>query len=98
MARLVILASTRHPIRRPYAGGLEALTHRLAVELRHRGHDVRLATADGGHDLDPSLSHAASPGQRVRPEGCPLRWHPVDPSAGGHQLWYRPPSGVRTPH
>jgi glycosyltransferase involved in cell wall biosynthesis len=47
-----MLASARHPIRRPYAGGLEALTHRLATELRRRGHDVRLYASG---DSDPRL-------------------------------------------
>jgi glycosyltransferase involved in cell wall biosynthesis len=54
--RITLLASARHPIRRPYAGGLEALTHRLAVELRQRGHEVRLYASG---DSDPSLGTTA---------------------------------------
>lgn len=53
--RIAVLASSRHPIRRPYAGGLEALTHRLTVELRRRGHHVTLLASG---DSDRSLGVA----------------------------------------
>ncbi len=32
--RICLVGSCRHPIREPFAGGLEALTHALAGELR----------------------------------------------------------------
>jgi len=51
-----MLASARHPIRRPYAGGLEALTHRLAGALRRRGHEVVLFASG---DSDPALGVTA---------------------------------------
>lgn len=54
--RIALLASARHAIRRPYAGGLEALTHQLAVELRRRGHEVRLFASG---DSDPTLGTTA---------------------------------------
>lgn len=53
--RIAILASARHPISRPYAGGLEALTHRLTQELRRRGHQVTLyASGDSDRSLGVS--------------------------------------------
>lgn len=52
MARIAMLASARYAIRRPFAGGLEAQTYRLAQSLRRRGHDVTLyASADSDPDL-----------------------------------------------
>jgi glycosyltransferase involved in cell wall biosynthesis len=52
VARIALLASARHPIRRPFAGGLEALTHHLSVRLRERGHTV---TIHASGDSDPAL-------------------------------------------
>lgn len=69
----------------------------LAVAPWHRGHDLRLASADGEHELDPSLPPPASHRQRVRPGEYPPRGRRVAPSAAGHQPWCRPPSGVQTP-
>ena len=40
--RICLIASSRFPIREPFAGGLEALTHALARELVRRGHEVSL--------------------------------------------------------
>lgn len=52
MARIAIVASARFPLRRPFAGGLEALTYHLATRLRARGHEVVIyASADS----DPAL-------------------------------------------
>lgn len=53
MTRIAVLASASHPIRRPYAGGLEALTHQLTERLRARGHDVSLHASG---DSDPALA------------------------------------------
>ncbi|WP_244928135.1 glycosyltransferase family 4 protein [Nocardioides sp. W7] len=50
--RICLVASTRFPIREPFAGGLEALTHALAAELGRRGHQVTLFAAPGS---DPEL-------------------------------------------
>lgn len=38
--RIGIIASARHAIREPFAGGLEMHTHALATRLRQRGHRV----------------------------------------------------------
>jgi glycosyltransferase involved in cell wall biosynthesis len=52
VARIAIVASARFPLRRPFAGGLEALTYHLATRLRARGHEVVIyASADS----DPTL-------------------------------------------
>lgn len=45
--RIALLASVRHPITEPFAGGLEAHTWTLARALRDRGHDVTLFAAPG---------------------------------------------------
>lgn len=50
--RIGIIASARHPIREPFAGGLEMHTHAMAVHLRRRGHDV---TVFASGDSDPEL-------------------------------------------
>jgi glycosyltransferase involved in cell wall biosynthesis len=50
--RIAIIASARHPIREPFAGGLEAHTWALARALRHRGHEV---TVFAGPGCDPTL-------------------------------------------
>lgn len=50
--RICLIASSRHPIREPFAGGLESLTHALAAELGRRGHRVTLFAAPGS---DPAL-------------------------------------------
>ncbi len=50
--RICLIASSRFPIREPFAGGLEAHTHALAGELVRRGHRVSLFAAPGS---DPSL-------------------------------------------
>ena len=38
--RIGVIAHLKHPIREPFAGGLEMHTHLLATSLRDRGHDV----------------------------------------------------------
>ncbi|WP_205472486.1 glycosyltransferase [Nocardioides sp. SYSU D00038] len=50
--RICLVASSRHPIRQPFAGGLESLTHQLCHELTARGHDVTLFAGPGS---DPAL-------------------------------------------
>lgn len=50
--RICLIASSRYPIREPFAGGLEAQTHALAGELVRRGHRVTLFAAPGS---DPTL-------------------------------------------
>lgn len=50
--RLGIIASARHAIREPFAGGLEMHTHALATGLRRRGHEV---TVFASAESDPEL-------------------------------------------
>ena len=50
--RICLIGSSRHPVREPFAGGLEALTHGLARQLVRRGHEVTLFAAPGS---DPAL-------------------------------------------
>lgn len=49
---VVIIASANHPLREPFAGGLESLTWSLARGLRQRGVDVTLFAGPGS---DPAL-------------------------------------------
>ncbi len=51
--RIALIASGRHPISEPFAGGLEAQTWMLADGLRRRGHQVSLFAAPGS---DPGLA------------------------------------------
>lgn len=51
--RICLIASSRFPIREPFAGGLEAHTHSLAAALIERGHAVTLYAAPGS---DPALA------------------------------------------
>ncbi|MFI6169433.1 glycosyltransferase [Nocardia sp. NPDC051052] len=44
---VALLASNRHPIKQPFAGGLEAHVWHLARALQARGHRVTLFAADG---------------------------------------------------
>ncbi|WP_396641834.1 glycosyltransferase [Microbacterium sp.] len=50
--RVCLIASSRFPVREPFAGGLEAHIHALARSLRDRGHEVSVFAAPGS---DPAL-------------------------------------------
>ena len=50
--RITVVASNRHPIAEPFAGGMESHTWTLARGLRARGHDVRVHAGVGS---DPRL-------------------------------------------
>ena len=43
--RIALIASSRFPIRQPFAGGLEAHTWALARGLKHHGHEVTVFAA-----------------------------------------------------
>lgn len=51
--RIAVIASSRYPIRPPFAGGLEAHVWHLSRALARQGHEVSLFAADGS---DPALS------------------------------------------
>ena len=50
--KIALIASSRFPVREPFAGGLEAHTWSLAHGLGRRGHDVTMFAAPGS---DPDL-------------------------------------------
>ncbi|MBC9226557.1 glycosyltransferase [Aeromicrobium sp. 636] len=62
--RICLIASSRFPIREPFAGGLESHTHALAHELTARGHEVTLFAAPGS---DPRLGTRQLPVQAFPP-------------------------------
>ena len=45
--RICLIASSRFPVREPFAGGLEAHTYALATQLMSRGHSVSVFAAPG---------------------------------------------------
>ncbi|MEU6388460.1 glycosyltransferase [Streptomyces sp. NPDC046939] len=61
--RVALIASARHPISEPFAGGLEAHTWGLAHALVKRGHHVELFAAPGS---DPALGARELPVRKVR--------------------------------
>jgi glycosyltransferase involved in cell wall biosynthesis len=56
--RICLIASSRFPVKEPFAGGLEAHTHVLASELVRRGHEVTLFAGAGS---DPNLPVSTLP-------------------------------------
>lgn len=48
--RICMIASSRFPVREPFAGGLEAHTHALASHLAERGHEVTVFAAPGSDE------------------------------------------------
>jgi glycosyltransferase involved in cell wall biosynthesis len=55
--KIALVASLRHPIGEPFAGGLEAHTSYLAAGLRSRGHEVAVFAANpGGAALGEELN------------------------------------------
>lgn len=49
--RICVVASSRFPLREPFAGGLESHSHALVSVLRRRGHDVTVFAAPGSDPL-----------------------------------------------
>ncbi|RZT87267.1 glycosyltransferase involved in cell wall biosynthesis [Pseudonocardia sediminis] len=70
---VALIASAHHPIREPFAGGLEAHTWELTHRLRERGHRVDAYAAAGS---DPGLDvHAMTPVPIARSGGsAPAGW------------------------
>ncbi|MCP1118617.1 glycosyltransferase [Robbsia andropogonis] len=54
--RIAMLTHIKHPIRQPFAGGLESFTYDMTLGLRRRGHDVTLFASSGSA---PELHHVA---------------------------------------
>lgn len=52
--RIAVIAPSRHPLRQPHAGGLEAAVWDRVQSLRRRGHRVQLIAAAGSDFLEPS--------------------------------------------
>ncbi|GAA2154109.1 glycosyltransferase involved in cell wall biosynthesis [Humibacillus xanthopallidus] len=59
--RIALIAPCDHPIRQPFAGGLESLVWQLRRALVARGHDVTLFAADGSDALDEEHVLPAGP-------------------------------------
>ncbi|MPZ96727.1 MAG: glycosyltransferase [Propionibacteriales bacterium] len=77
--RICMVASSRFPIREPFAGGLEAHTYSFARELHHRGHRVSVFAAPGS-DLGFPVGrlevspHRSSETARLDVAAPPARW------------------------
>jgi len=77
--RICIVASSRFPIREPFAGGLEAHTYSVARELHRRGHRVSVFAAPGS-DLGfpvgtlPVSAYQGSDAARADVAAPPERW------------------------
>lgn len=78
--RIAIVCHTRHPIRAPFAGGLEAQCWHLAAGLEQRGHEIVLFASG---DSDPAF--AIDPVHPVHVERVfPGREHLHDPDLQAH--------------
>ncbi len=60
--RILVIAPSRHPIREPHAGGLEAAVWDRVRSLRAIGHDVTLVAARGSDFLDRTPEWMRLPG------------------------------------
>ena len=77
--RICLIASSRFPIRQPFAGGLEAVTYSLARELHERGHQVAVFAAPGSELGFPVRQLAVEPfrpseGARTDVGATPVSW------------------------
>lgn len=61
--RIAMIATSRHPIAEPYAGGQESHTALIARELRRQGHFVRLYGVEGSDPMivDEVVPYAGNP-------------------------------------
>lgn len=71
-----MLATSRHPIVEPYAGGQESHTAVLARGLRERGHHVRMYARSG---TDPSLADEIVPYPQLPPLSAVAAMDPALP-------------------
>ncbi len=58
--RVAVVATSRYPIRQPFAGGLESLVWQLVARLRRRGHEVTLFAGEGSDGVDEELAFPAA--------------------------------------
>lgn len=58
--RIAVIATSRYPIRQPFAGGLEALVWNLVDRLRRRGHTVTLFAGEGSDGVDERYAFPAT--------------------------------------
>jgi glycosyltransferase involved in cell wall biosynthesis len=75
--KIGVIAHLKHPIREPFAGGLEMHTYALCKKLRQRGHHVTLFAAAGSADnlgLEPIC---AAPDQTPATDGAFRREHRI---------------------
>lgn len=54
--RIAVIATSRYPVRQPFAGGLEAVVWHLVQRLRRRGHTVSLFAQQGSDGVDPDFA------------------------------------------
>lgn len=73
--KIAVLAHLKHPLRQPFAGGLEMHTHLLTRALRRRGHAVTLFCAAGS---DPALQAVEMCPPTGEGTGEPLRDASID--------------------
>ncbi len=76
---VVIIASSRHPVAEPFAGGLESLTWHLVAGLRRRGTEVTVYAGEGsdpalGAELLRTRPLALSPAARSDVSMVPEQW------------------------
>ncbi|MCW2834811.1 MAG: glycosyl transferase family 1 [Nocardioides sp.] len=76
--RICLIASSRYPIREPFAGGLEAMTHTMVRGLAARGHDVTLFAGPGS---DASLPARVLPLKTFTPSAAALADRNAPPPA-----------------
>lgn len=67
--RIGVLAHIKHPIRQPFAGGLEAFTHDMVKGLQARGHEVTLFASESS-DTDLGLASIYSDANYDVRSGC----------------------------
>ncbi|MEP6648357.1 MAG: glycosyltransferase [Lapillicoccus sp.] len=58
--RVAVIATSRYPIRQPFAGGLEAMVWHLVDRLRRRGHTVSLFAGEGSDGVDEEYAFPAA--------------------------------------